>query len=235
MGRLVRTEKKAKKLVAKPQYLQHIVYNKSFAAIQLKKNVVKLDKPRYFNFNIDNNLEESKYFFFFRYIGMCVLDISKLIMYEFHYDFKMKKYPGTKLLFSDTDSFCYWIPSETNVYDDIKGNAKRFDFSNYPLITGKMNDKMGGELILEFDGLRAKMYSILNCDGANKKTAKGVITQVKNDVITHEDFKSSLYEKKKFMHTGTKIVQIKHQLYTTDVTKVTLSPFNDKKWITRAH
>ena len=57
--RLVRTEKKAKKLVAKPQYLQHIVYNESFAAIQLKKTVVKLDKPRYFNFNIDNNLEES--------------------------------------------------------------------------------------------------------------------------------------------------------------------------------
>ena len=49
--RLVRTEKKAKKLVAKPQYLQHIVYSESFAAIQLKKTVVKLDKPRYFNFN----------------------------------------------------------------------------------------------------------------------------------------------------------------------------------------
>ena len=96
-----------------------------------------------------------------------------------------------------------------------------------------MKDEMGGELILEFVGLRAKMYSILNCDGANKKTAKGVITQVKNDVITHDDFKSSLYEKKKIMHTGTKIVQIKHQLCTADVTKVTLSPFNDKKWITR--
>ena len=176
---------------------------------------------------------------------MCVLDISKLIMYEFHYDFIMKKYPGTKLLFTDTDSFCYWIPSETNVYDDIKGNEERFDFSNYPLdhpnfdndvnhlIPGKMKDEMGGELILEFVGLRAKMYSILNCDGANKKTAKGVITQVKNDVITHDDFKSSLYEKKKFIHTGTKIVQIKHQLCTADVTKVTLSPFNDKKWITR--
>merc|ERR1712030_93610 len=133
MGRLVRTEKKAKKLVAKPQYLQHIVYNKSFAAIQLKKNVVKLDKPRYFNFNPPKNSEESKYFFFFRYIGMCVLDISKLVMYEFHYDFIMKKYPGTKLLFTDTDSFCYWIPSETNVYDDIKGNEKRIVAEVKPL------------------------------------------------------------------------------------------------------
>ena len=223
--RLVRTEKKAKKLVAKPQYLQHVVYSESFAAIQLKKTVVKLDKPRY--------------------IGMCILDISKLVMYEFHYEFIMPKYPGTKLLFTDTDSFCYWIPSESNIYEDIKGDEKRFDFSNYPmdhpnfdddinhLKPGMMKDEMGGQLILEFVGLRAKMYSILNADGANKKTAKGVITQVKNDVITHEDFKTSLYERKKFMHIGTKIVQINHQLCTANVTKVTLSPFNDKKWIKR--
>ena len=117
--RLVRSEKKAKKLVAKPQYLQHVVYSESFAAIQLKKTVVKLDKPRYFNFDfntdntssypssaqITNKLTHPKnpnIFFFFRYIGMCVLDISKLIMYEFHYEFIMKKYPGTKLLFTDT-------------------------------------------------------------------------------------------------------------------------------------
>ena len=97
---------------------------------------------------------------------MSILEISKLIMYEFHYDFIMDKYPGTKLLFTDTDSFCYWIPSETNVYDDIRGNEEWFDFSNYPLhhpnfdndvnhlIPGKMKDEMGGELIVEFVGLR---------------------------------------------------------------------------------
>ena len=174
---------------------------------------------------------------------MSILEISKLIMYEFHYDFIMDKYPGTKLLFTDTDSFCYWIPSETNVYDDIRGNEEWFDFSNYSLhhpnfdndvnhlIPGKMKDEMGGELIVEFVGLRSKMYSILNCDGANKKTAKGVITQVKNEQISHEDFKTSLYEKKTFIRTGTKIVQHKHKLCTADVTKVTLCPFNDKKWI----
>ena len=96
-----------------------------------------------------------------------------------------------------------------------------------------MKDEMGGQLILEFVGLRSKMYSILNVDGANKKTAKGVITQVKNEQISHEDFKTSLFEKKTFIHSGTKIVQVKHQLCTADVTKVTLSPFNDKKWIMR--
>ena len=194
------------------------------AAIQLNKTVVQLNKPRY--------------------IGMTILDISKLIMYQYHYEYLMPRYPDTKLLFTDTDSFCYWIPSETNVYDDMRGNHDWFDFSNYPidhanfddsnnLIPGKMKDEMGGDLILEFVGLRSKMYSILNYDGANKKTAKGVISEVKNHQITHEDFKISLFEKKQFMHVGAKILQDRHKLFTADVNKVTLSPYNDKKWITR--
>ena len=194
-------------------------------AIQLNKTVVELNKPRY--------------------IGMAVLDISKLQMYQFHYEYMMPKYPQAKLLFTDTDSFCYWIPTETNIYEDMRGNHEWFDFSNYPLdhpnfdsdvnnlIPGKMKDEMAGDLILEFVGLRSKMYSILNYDGGNKKTAKGVISEVKKQQITHEDFKTALYRQKQFIHKGTKILQEKHQLYTADVNKVTLSPFNDKKWITR--
>merc|ERR1711873_293433 len=127
-----------------------------------------------------------------RYIGMCILDISKIVMYRFHYDYMMKKFPGAKLLFTDTDSFCYWIPTESNIYEDIKGEDW-FDFSNYPqdhpnydtinkLVPGKFKDEMGGTVIIEFVGLRAKMYSIL-ASNTTKKTS--------------------------------------------------LSPFNDKKWISR--
>ena len=224
--RIAMTDVKAKKLVARPQYKQHVIYDENMVAIQLKKTVVTLNKPRY--------------------IGMAILDISKLVMYRFHYEFIMDKYPGTKLLFTDTDSFCYWIPSKTNIYEEIKGNQEWFDFSNYPiehpnfdydvnnLVPGKMKDEMEGVPIIEFVGLRAKMYSIKALDiEKDKKTAKGIIRAVKERQITHEDFKTSLYEKKRFTHTGTKILQVKHQLYTADVTKVTLSPFNDKKWITR--
>ena len=64
---------------------------------------------------------------------MSILDISKLKMYQFHYEYLMKMYPDADLLFTDTDSLCYWIPTETNFYDDIKGNKEWFDFSNYPL------------------------------------------------------------------------------------------------------
>ena len=221
---VVRDIEKANKLVASPMYKQHSTYDEEMVTIQLKKTVVRLNKPRY--------------------IGMIVLDISKLVMYQFHYEYLLPKYPQAKLLFTDTDSFCYWIPTETNIYEDICGNHDWFDFSNYPLnhpnfddsnnlIPGKMKDEMGGRLILEFVGLRAKMYSILNYDGDNKKTAKGVISEVKNRQITHENFKTSLMAEKRFIHKGSKILQEKHQLYTADVNKVTLSPFNDKKWITR--
>ena len=223
--KIVTEPEKGRKLIASPLFKQRSIYEENLVAIQLQKNKVILNKPRY--------------------IGMTILDNSKLIMYQFHYEYLMQKYPEAKLLFTDTDSFCYWIPTETNVYDDICGNSEWFDFSNYPvdhknydndknnLIPGKMKDEMGGELILEFVGLRAKMYSILNYDGENKKTAKGVIEQVKKKQIQHEDYKTSLFNSKTFVHCGSKIQQDKHQLYTVDITKVTLSPFNDKKWITR--
>ena len=164
-------------------------------------------------------------------------------MYNYHYNYMVPTFPGSKLLFTDTDSFCYWIPTEEDLYKKIKGNTL-FDFSNYPidhpnfddkynLVPGKMKDEMGGEPILEFCGLRSKMYSILNYNGENKKTAKGVITQVKERQISHEDFLTSLFERKSFVHTGTKIINDKHKIYTANVSKVTLAPFNDKRFITR--
>ena len=83
----------------------------------------------------------------------------------------MKDYPESKLLFTDTDSFCYLIKTDNDVYKDIKGN-EWFDFSNYvevhnnsddskELIPGFFKDEFGGTFLLEFVGLRAKMYSIL--------------------------------------------------------------------------
>ena len=170
--KIARVGEKAKKLVSRPQYNQHTLYDENLVAIQLKRTSVEMNKPRY--------------------IGQAILEISKLVMYDFHYNFIMSKYPKAKLLFTDTDSFCYWIPTESNIYEDINGNHSLFDFSNYNtdhpnyddssiLIPGKFKDEMGGILILEFVGLRSKMYSILNYNEDNKKTANGVIAEVKKN------------------------------------------------------
>ena len=222
--RLATTPTQADKLLSKASYSHHVIYEENFAAIELQKTTVILDKPRY--------------------IGACVLDLSKLIMYRFHYEYLMPRYPEAKLLFTDTDSFCYWIPSKTDLYQDMKQHgAGWFDFSNYPidsdlfdndvnhLIPGRFKDEMAGEIITEFVGLRAKMYSILTLNGFNKKTAKGVISEVKNMQIRHNDFKTCLFEEKVFTHTGAKIASNRHQLSTVNITKKTLSPYNDKRWI----
>ena len=198
------------------------IYEENLVTFQLQRSVVTMNKPRY--------------------IGQAILDISKIVMYQFHYDFIMKHYPETELLFTDTDSFCYLIPTERNIYEDIRSNTEWFDFSNYSpdhpnydisnhLIPGKFKDEMGGKFLEEFCGLRSKMYSILTASGKEKKAANGVLTQVKNDVITHEDYKNVLLNQEVRFHEGTKIFQQDHQLYTADVIKKSLSPYNDKKWI----
>ena len=64
-------------------------------------------------------------------IGMCILELSKILMYEFHYDCIKNKYGNnSRLLFTDTDSLMYEIKTE-DVYKDFSNNKEMFDFSNY--------------------------------------------------------------------------------------------------------
>jgi hypothetical protein len=220
---IVTDEQRAQKILNKPRVKQWKIYGETMAAIQLQRENVELNKPRY--------------------IGMTILNLSKLVMYNYHYKFILPKYPHAKLLFTDTDSFCYWIPTDSNIYKDIQGN-QWFDFSNYPqdhpnfdvskkLKPGYFKDEMGGKPIEEFVGLRAKMYSILAVGGKAKKTAKGVSRIVKDELIKHADYKQTLFQKQTMKHTQTRILQREHELYTSQVVKSSLSPFNDKKWVER--
>ena len=220
--KIAMTEKRVRKLVARPTVKQWKIYEENLAAFQLKRSTVELNKPRY--------------------IGMCILDISKIVMYDFHYNYIMEKFPGTKLLFTDTDSFCYWIPTEKNIYEEIRG-SDWFDFSNYPKdhpnydnsnnkIPGKFKDEMGGQPIVECVGLRSKMYSF-ETENGGKKTLKGISKVVKDKDIRHLDYRESLFSAKQMSHKQTRIMQEEHELYTVETKKTSLSPLNDKKWITR--
>ena len=150
-----------------------------------------------------------------RYVGTAVLGLSKHIMYNFHYNYVMKDYPQAKLLFSDTDSFCYHIETDNDVYKDIKGN-EWFDSSNYVEVHNNFDDSK--ELTpwffkdeFEFVGLRAKMYSILPLEGDKKATAKGINKNVKDEVLTHEDYKNSLLKKLQMSNKMTRIMQENHK------------------------
>ena len=65
------------------------------------------------------------------YIGMCILELSKVLMYKFHYVYIKNKYGNnSRLLFRDTDGLMYEIKTE-DVYNNFSRDKKMFDFSNY--------------------------------------------------------------------------------------------------------
>ena len=77
------------------------------------------------------------------------------------------------------------------------------------------------------------MYSILPLEGDKKATAKGINENIKDEVLTHEDYRNSLLQRLQMTNKMTRIMQENHKLYTVEVEKKSLSPFNDKKYITR--
>ena len=110
--RLVNEESQAKKLVSKPTFERRTIFCKDLAAVHMKQTKIKFDKPIY--------------------VGFCILDVSKTLMYDFHYNYIVKKYgQKQKLLFTDTDSLAYEIKTE-DFYQDISSDVvEKFDTSNY--------------------------------------------------------------------------------------------------------
>ena len=163
--KLVTTNKKRNKLVSEPNYHTINYISEDLSIIEINKTKVKMNKPIY--------------------LGLSILDISKILMYEFCYDYMKPKYGNrVKLCYMDTDSFVMNIKTN-DFYKDIANDVeKRFDTSNYevnrPLPTGKnkkviglMKDELGGKIITEFVTLRPKTYSYSADDGKEDKKAKG--------------------------------------------------------------
>ena len=121
------------------------------------------------------------------YLGTSILDLSKSCMYDFHYNYIKTKYgDNAKLLFTDTDSLAYEIRTK-DFYKDINPDIEeKFDTSDYPTnhpsgiktglnskVLGMFKDEAGGKQIVEFVGLRAKLYSYKMLDGSEDKKCKG--------------------------------------------------------------
>ena len=132
-------------------------------------------------------------------LGLSLLEISKLLMYEFWYDYMKPKYEDkVKLCYIDTDNFIISIKTK-DFYKDIADDVeKRFDTSNYevdrPLPTRKnkkvielMKDELGGTIIREFVAVRPKTYSYLTDDFKEDKKAKGTKKCVMKRMIKFND------------------------------------------------
>ena len=85
---------------------------------------------------------------------MCILELNKVSLYEFHYDYIKNKYDNkSKILFTNTDSLMHEIKTE-DAYEDFSSNKEIFEFSNFSskskhhdysnkLVIGKMRDETG--------------------------------------------------------------------------------------------
>ena len=151
--KLVTTVKKRNKLVSEPNYHTTNLISEKLSIIEMKKIKVKMNKPIY--------------------LGLSILEISKILIFEFWYDYMKPKYnDNVKLCYTDTDSFIMNIKTN-DFYEDIASDVEnRFDTTNYevnrPLPMGKndkviglMKDELGGKIITEFATLRPKRYSFL--------------------------------------------------------------------------
>ena len=209
--RVVKNSQDFIKYTSRPTCVNWKVFENNLAAIHEKKISLTLNKPIY--------------------VGFTILEISKWEMYNFHYNFMIRKF-NTRLLFTDTDSLCYEL-HEKNPYKKMYKYKELFDLSNFPVsskyycsdnkkVVGKMKDEYGGKSILKFVGLKSKMYSILDESNNEKSTKKG-----HNAFIEFQEIHDTLLKKKILRHTRRGKKSKSHNLGTYETNKISLSCFDE--------
>ena len=157
--KLVTTEQKYLCTVMKPNFKSGVLFGENLIGCEMGKIKVVMNKPVY--------------------LGQAILDLSKIVMYEFHYDYMVPKYSleKLKLCYMDMGSLAYDIKTE-DFYADIADDVPaRFDTSGYcpnrPLpvgltkkVIGLMKDELGGKIMTEFVALKPKLYSYKKLDGS---------------------------------------------------------------------
>ena len=214
----------AESYVSQPGFVRYVEML-DFYVIHMKKANLFLNKPIY--------------------TGFAVLDLSKLLMYEFYYDKLKPKYgDNCHLLYTDTDSLILEITTE-DVYRDCLPDIDEYDTSEYPKdhflydpknkkVIGKMKDEMKGNPILEYAGLRPKMYSVRSVEkGKTKdsKKAKGVKKYVVKKNINHELYLKVLQTQEEEKHKMNSLRSYGHQIHNITQEKVSLSAFDSKRWM----
>ena len=220
--RLVTSKEKLLKLASKPTYVSSKIFNENLVAVHKIKETLTMNRPAY--------------------VGACILDLSKTLIYDFHYNYIKHKYDNkAKLLFTDTDSLTYEIETK-DAYADFWKNKDKFDNSDYnkespfynavnKKVIGKFKDESAGIPITEFVGLRSKMYSYVKDNEQTARTAKGIKKQVIKKNITHDNYKEVLFNNEQMQHTMKTIRSKNHQLGSFELNKISLSCFDDKRFI----
>ena len=187
------------------------------------------------------------------YTGFTVLELSKLWMYDFHHKKMRKWFSDIQLLFSDTDSLCYRICDERNVYDVMNEHKEHFDFSDYPSNhpyydtsnrkkIGLFTDELNSLCLEEFVGLRPKSYSmkfrgkvknnqIIHLKDSYKNVAKGTKYKVKEQHLKHEHYKTSLFNWDDVYVRQNVILSLNHKISSFQQCRSSLTCYDTKRWI----
>ena len=219
----VKTDHRRNKLASEPNYHTMKLTEENLSIIEMKKVKVKMNKPIY--------------------LGLCILEISKIIMYEFWYDYVKNKYGNkARLCYMDTDSFVINIKTN-DFYEDISQDVnERFDTSNYtfdrPLakginkkVIGLMKDELGGGIITEFVALRPKTYSYITKDFIELKKAKGTKKCVVKKMLRFSDYKKCLFGNEPMLKSQQRFKSENHEVYTENINKIALSSNDDNRTV----
>ena len=175
------------------------------------------------------------------YMGMCVLELSKLLMYKFYYDHLKVKYgEKCKLIYTDIDSLLLDVECE-DFYKEMEKDLHLYDTSDYPKdhpcysgmnkkVIGKFKDECNGKPIEEVICLRSKMYSIMKGDKKCEKKAKGTAKPVVKYNITHASYQRALFVHESMRHEMDWLQSKDHQIYGVRTNKVSISPFDSKRY-----
>ena len=207
---------------SKPGYKRFSIFSENLVGVEFVQPTVTLDKPIY--------------------VGFTVLELSKELMFKFHYNIFKQKFPNSKLLFTVTDSLCFHVMCN-NVYERMREMTEHFDFSNFSqsspyfdgsnrAVLGKFKDECGGVAVREFVGLRSKCYSLLTENCEQKQACAGVKTNIAKKYLKHELYKNMLlHQQNDFYISQNTFRSYNHCIKTIKSYKVGLTTLDHKRWI----
>ena len=222
--KLVTTEEKHLRTVMKPNFKSGVLFGENLMGCEMGKIKVVMNK--------------------LVYLCQVILDLSKIVMYEFHYDYMVPKYglEKLKLCYMDMDFLVYDIKTE-DFYEYTANDVEaRFDTSGYsktdcrPLpislnkkAIGLMKDELGGKIMTEFVALRPKLYSYKKLDGSEDKKCKGIKKCIVKKTLTFEDYKTCLFSDSTEYRSQLMFRSSKHEIHTIEVNKAALNRDDDKR------
>ena len=223
--KIVDNRKLALKLSSRPNFDRCTIFDKHLIAVHMENTKGYFNKPVY--------------------VGQAILDLSKTLMFNFHYEYIKKKYgKKAELLFTDTDSLMFQIKTK-DFYKDIAGDVQdKFDTSDYPTnhesgiktgvnkkVIGMFKDEVAGQQITHFVGLRPKLYCYKVEDEKEIKKCKGIKSNVVKKSIDFDDYFKCLFSGEKQMRKMNIIRSEKHDIYSKEVNKIALSNEDDKRYV----